>query len=268
MNEIVRRLYPEPAQDVELDAAYAWPDPSPGRGVHVRVNFVSSLDGAVDLHGSARPLSSPVDNLVFSTLRGLCDVILVGAGTVRRASYGPARPSANRRSWRCEHGLAPVPPFAVVSSSMALDLSASFFAEAVSRPLVLTTEAAPMELRSAAAGLAEVIVAGDTRVEAHRALTALAGRGLTHVLCEGGPTLAGLLAGADAVDELCLSLSALLVGPADSRLLAPAPGVGSWPVPLELEQVLSAESMLFLRYSRLRAGQGPPVALGRLTSEP
>lgn len=246
----MRRLYPEPGKDVRLDDAYAWPDPDRDRGVHVRVNFVSSLDGAVDLDGSAKGLSSPADNAVFATLRGLCDVILVGAGTVRKAGYGPARPSAERRAWRSEHGLTPVPPIAVVSSRMALDLTSGFFTEAVSRPLVLTTEAAPPELRSAAAALAEVVVVGDTEVEVGRMLAALAERQLARVLCEGGPTLAALLAGGDAVDELCLSLSALLVGPAQSRLLAPAQGHGSWPIPLELVQVLRSESMLFTLYRR------------------
>lgn len=237
----------------DLDEAYAWPDPRLGGSVHVRVNFVTSLDGAVDFRGSARPLSSKADNAVYSTLRGLCDVILVGAGTVRAAGYGPAQPSAERRSRRLARGQQAVPPIAVVSSRLQLDPSSAFFAEASARPLVMTTEAAYSTLGpqvAALAKVAEVVQAGSITVDPHRALAALAERGLVRVLCEGGPTLAGGLAAADVIDELCLSLSSILVGSAESRILSGPPAQGPWPLRMELNQVLCAESMLFTCYRR------------------
>ncbi|MGH9065518.1 MAG: hypothetical protein ACRD0L_16410, partial [Acidimicrobiales bacterium] len=63
------------------------------------------------------------------------------------------------------------------------------------------------------------------------------------------------------IDELCLSLSPQLAGPASSRLLANPPEAGAWPVPLALVHVLTDGSTLFLRYAR--ASTSPPGGSGR-----
>ena len=49
-------------------------------------------------------------------------------------------------------------------------------------------------------------------VDPRAVVAALAERGLTHVLAEGGPTLLAQLVDADLVDELCLTWSPQLVG--------------------------------------------------------
>jgi riboflavin biosynthesis pyrimidine reductase len=241
----VRRLVPDPTDDVDLDEAYALP----GRGrLHVRANFVSSVDGAAEVGGRSGGLSSDADHRLFSVLRGLCDVVLVGAGTVRHERYGPARPTAERRSWREQHGLAAVPPIAVVTSSVDLDLESAFFTEAAARPVILTTGAAPAAAQQRAARVADVVVCGENDVDVGAALEALADRGLTRVLCEGGPHLLGQLAAAGRLDELCLSLSPVIAGPERLRIIGGSP----WDEPerLELAHVLTAEGTLFLRYVR------------------
>lgn len=243
----MRRLLPEPTDDVDLDQAYAL---TPGPGTRVRANFVTSVDGAADVAGHSAGLSSPADRAVFSTLRGLCDVILVGAGTARHEGYGPARTSASRQDWRRSAGLAPVPPIAVVTARLDLDLATPFFTEALARPVLVTTDAAPLDRRREAARVAEVVVAGDRRVDVDLALAALSERGHRQVLCEGGPTLLSAIASADRLDELCLSLAPLLVGPATSSLLADPPTAGPWPLSLALALVLSDGATLFLRYVR------------------
>jgi riboflavin biosynthesis pyrimidine reductase len=239
----MRRLLPDPSDDVDLDEAYAIPQP--GR-LHVRANFVSSVDGAAEVAGRSGGLSSDADHRLFSVLRGLCDVVLVGAGTVRREGYGPARPTADRRAWRQEHGLAPVPPIAVITSSVDLDLQSRFFAEATARPVIITTDSAPPEIRQRAAQVADVVVCGATEVDAGAALEALADRGLERVLCEGGPHLLGQLVAGGRLDELCLSLAPVMAGPERLRIIGGLP----WdePTRLELAHVLTAEGTLFLRY--------------------
>jgi riboflavin biosynthesis pyrimidine reductase len=239
----VRRLLPDPSDDVDLDEAYAIPQ----RGrLHVRANFVSSVDGAAEIAGRSGGLSSDADHRLFSVLRGLCDVVLVGAGTVRHEGYGPARPTAERRAWRQEHGLAPVPPIAVITSGVDLDLRSAFFTEATARPVIITTDSAPSEIRSRAGEVADVVVSGATRVDAGAALEALADRGLERVLCEGGPHLLGQLVAGRHLDELCLSLSPVIAGPERLRIIGGLP----WdePTRLELAHVLTAEGTLFLRY--------------------
>jgi riboflavin biosynthesis pyrimidine reductase len=252
-------LLPDPTDDVDLDEAYALP--GPGR-LHVRANFVSSVDGAAEVGGRSGGLSSDADHRVFSVLRGLCDVVLVGAGTVRGERYGPARPSADRRARRRAHGLAAVPPIAVVTSRVDLDLQSAFFTEAAARPVILTTGAAPADLRQRASEVADVAVCGDTAVDLATALEALVERGLTRVLCEGGPHLMGQLVAADRLDELCLSLSPVIAGPERLRIIGGAPLDA--PARLELGHVLTAEGTLFLRYvvssgRASRAGRGSAV---------
>src|SRR5439155_7451838 len=61
----------------------------------------------------------------------------------------------------------------------------------------------------AAKAVAEVIVTGGARVDLPAALTAL---DVGVVLCEGGPTLNGLLAVDDLIDELCVTIAPALVG--------------------------------------------------------
>ncbi|HEY3700746.1 MAG TPA: pyrimidine reductase family protein [Acidimicrobiales bacterium] len=240
----MRRLLPDPTDDVDLDEAYALP--GPGR-LHVRANFVSSVDGAAEVGGRSGGLSSDADHRLFSVLRGLCDVVLVGAGTVRHERYGPARPSTERRAWRQQHGLTAVPPLAVVTSRIDLDLESAFFTEATTRPVILTTGAAPVERHLRAAEVAEVVVCGDTEVDLGTALEALVERGLTRVLCEGGPHMLDQLVTAGRLDELCLSLSPVIAGPERLRIIGGPPLDA--PARLELGHVLAAEGMLFLRYT-------------------
>jgi riboflavin biosynthesis pyrimidine reductase len=228
----VRRLFPDPVDDPDLAAAYAVPD-----GRHVRVNFVSSLDGAATLDGRSGGLSGPGDRTVFHLLRTLADVVLVGAGTVRAEGYGPARDDGER-----------APAIAVVSRSLALDPGARLFTESAVRPIVLTSAGSPEPMRRALHEVADVIVAGDADVEPAAALDALADRGLAHVICEGGPHLFGQLLAAGVVDELCLTLSPTLAGGSAGRIVD---GVrDQTTVPMRLQHVLEDGGHLFLRYAR------------------
>ena len=62
---------------------------------YLRVNFISSLDGAATHDGLSGGLGDAADRLVFDTLRMLTDLILVGAGTVRAEGYGGIRLAAD-----------------------------------------------------------------------------------------------------------------------------------------------------------------------------
>ena len=124
--------------DEDLEAAYAYPL----ERTWVRLTFVSSLDGAVtDAQGRSDGLSSPADKRLFALLRGLCDVILVGAGTAREEQYAPVRPDEVDQPMRARLGLAPLPSIAVVSNR--LDVPESLLSGAGARTLVLTSSAAP-----------------------------------------------------------------------------------------------------------------------------
>ena len=228
----MRRLRPDPSEQVDLSSAYAV-----GPARHVRANFVSSLDGAVTIEGKSAPLSNDADRAVFHQLRALTDVVLVGAGTARAENYGGAKAAADGR----------IPPIAVVSKSLAFDTSSRLFTDTQVRPIVITCGASPSEHRDKLRAIADVVVAGDADVDLRLALDILADRGLGRVLCEGGPHLLGSLAAAGLLDELCLTVAPLVAGGNAGRIVA-----GYLPEvvePMHLQHVLEDDGHLFLRYS-------------------
>lgn len=219
----MRRLLPGPPRDdVALDDAYACPER------WVRGLMVTSVDGAAEVDGSSRPLSGPADRRVLTHLRGTADVVLVGGETVRAEGWQPPRPSAQRRAARRAQGRPEVPAYAVVSRSGDLP-------------------------RGEAEG--EVLVVSGSAGEV---LDALADRGLTRVVCEGGPSWLAQVATSGRLDELCLTVSPRLAGPGRAGLLAgPA-----WPapVPLQLTALLEDDGWLFARYALGQPPSTPPSA--------
>jgi riboflavin biosynthesis pyrimidine reductase len=213
----------------------------------LRVNFVSSADGAVEVDGDSQALSGPDDMRVFKILRMRCDVLLVGAGTVRTDGYRPLRLSADRVAWRRDHGLCDHPVMAVVSRGADLKLDAPLFTDAPVRPLVVTGADAPPERLAAAAEVADVISTGTGGVDFADALRLLRSRGLAQVLCEGGPHVFGEITAAGLVDELCLTLSPKLAGAGSGRITAGPP---SSLRSMRLAHVLHANGNLLLRYVR------------------
>ena len=57
----------------------------------MRCNMVSTVDGsATGAAGDSGSINNDADGRVFRVLRDLADVIVVGAGTAKAESYGPA----------------------------------------------------------------------------------------------------------------------------------------------------------------------------------
>jgi riboflavin biosynthesis pyrimidine reductase len=242
----VQRIWPDPAplDEDDLSAAYAVDRTRPS----VRMNFVTSLDGAVEVDGYSRGLSDPADQRVLHALRVHADAVMVGAGTLRHEGYGAMRLDPADQDQRTAHGLAAHPTLVIVSSSLALDPGHRAFTTAPVRPVVLTHGAAPADRRTALSAVADVLECGDSTVDQLVGLAALHDRGLDHVLCEGGPHLFGALLAADAVDELCLTLSPLLAGSGAGRIVAD--GRRATPARMRLVHLLAAGDTLLSRYAR------------------
>lgn len=214
---------------------------------HLRVNFISSLDGAAGRDGLSGAFGDAEDKLVFDTLRMLADVIVVGAGTVRAEGYGGIRASDAAVGWRRGRGLVDAVPVAVVSSRLDLSPGHPLFTESAARPLVVTCDASDLGRRSALSKVADVLVCGDTEVDPRQMVDTLTAAGYPQVLCEGGPSLFGSLIAADLVDELCLTISPVLDG-GDSGRISNSPT--ATPRSMRLAHAIPAERMLFLRYLR------------------
>ncbi|MGX5695609.1 pyrimidine reductase family protein [Agromyces soli] len=230
----------------QLLAAYAVAERAAPR---LRMNFVMSLDGAVTIDGRSGGLGDAADRLAMAVLRTLADVVLVGAGTVRVEGYGGLSLGADDVAWRRAHGLPDEPRVAVVSSALDLEPGHPFFAGATTRPIVVTHEASDPDRRADLATVADVLVCGADRVDPALVRSALAGLGLPQVLCEGGPHLFGAFVEADVVDELCLSLSPLLVAGRAGRIAVSAHQQAR---EMRLLHAIPAGELLLLRYERAR----------------
>ena len=234
-----------PLDDGQLTECYA-----AGRAARsVRMNFVSSIDGAATAGGLTAGLSSPADKRVFDILRRLCDVVLVGAGTVRAEGYGAMRLDGASVEWRRANGRAEQPVFAIVSGALHLDPDSVVFTQAPVKAVVVTVEASASAKKKALSRVADVLVCGEEKLDVNVMLDELARRGMRQVLCEGGPTLFGTLLEADCVDELCLTVSPQIEAGAAPRIAA---GVLPQSRRMVLHHVLVSGSILLLRYLRMR----------------
>jgi 5-amino-6-(5-phosphoribosylamino)uracil reductase len=240
---------PAVTEDADLADLYAFPT-DPDRP-WVKVNFVTSTDGAVAVGGRSKALSDPHDQRVFRLGRGLADVVLVGAGTVIAEHYRGVRPDEMPTDLRAKLGLAPVPPVAVVTASCSIPPGSPVFTDVRVPTIVFTCAGAPADHRAALTDAgADVVVTGTDEVDIAAVLAELDRRGLRRVACEGGPTLFGSLITADVVDELDLSIAPLLTAGSAGRIAHdPAPSV---PREMRLASVLRAGDLLLLRYIRDR----------------
>jgi riboflavin biosynthesis pyrimidine reductase len=219
----------------------------------VMANMVGGLDGSAAVGGRVGSLSTAPDAALFTAMRTLADVVLVGAETIRREGYGPLTLPTPLAERRLAQGRPAAPRLAVVSRSLDLDWAGRAFVDPAldGRAIVVTCASAEPDRLARAREVADVIVAGDDRVEPGMALTALAERGHQLVLTEGGPTWLGELVAGGHLDELCLTISPLMGGDPLPVSVAPpgAPVVG-----MTLQHVLRDGDTLFLRYERGEPG--------------
>jgi 5-amino-6-(5-phosphoribosylamino)uracil reductase len=192
----MRLLVPEVRDLADDDLYDLYDEPGP----YLRAGFVASVDGAIAVEGRAKGLQYPADLTVFRALRAVCDAVVVGAGTLRAEDYGPVRLRAAGKAWREANGRSRDIPIVVVSRTGGLGNGRVLEGPViVARPATAGGAALPDGVEEIPAEPAEMVAA-------------LHERGLTRLLCEGGPTLLTTLLDAGVVDELCLTSSPMLVG--------------------------------------------------------
>ncbi len=242
----IDKVWPDAASELS-DEALLELTRMPEGGRWLRMNFISSLDGAATHEGRSGGLGDSADRRLFELLRWPADVVLLGAGTARIEGYSALRLSEDAVRRRREHGLPPHPVLALVSRSLDLDPASAMFTDAPVRPIVCTVPGAPQDRRDRLAEVADIIVTGESDVEPASLLDELAARGLQHVHSEGGPSLFGSFMDAGVVDALHLTLAPRIEGSTTRRITREGPGV---PVGMRLESILRAESELLLHYVR------------------
>src|SRR4051812_41250181 len=245
----MRRLLPDPAAELTPEDVVEAYRPPAGRAL--RVNFIAALDGATTVAGRSSGLQQPGDLLVFRILRALGDAIVVGAGTAAAEGYGPMEDDPGVVRLREALGRPATAPIVVVSRRASVPLDSRLIGGRAPS-LCVTCEAADPQRRAALAGAGlEVLVCGEANVDLPLALDRLAERGLEQLTCEGGPQLLHTALVAGVVDELDLSVSPVLAGGHEVRLLPDVPLLA--PVRLALHQLLEEDGMLFSRYAVVRS---------------
>jgi riboflavin biosynthesis pyrimidine reductase len=215
------RATPESA----VDAHVALPTTLPTDRAFVRLNMISSVDGGTAVGGASGGLGNRDDHAVFAALRAQADGCLVGLGTVL-----------------AEHYHVPVPPnlqLYVVSDTNDVRGAEELFASGRAT-LVVPTSVGPVP-----DGVPELRAGDGPFVDLEAVVTALAGQ---VVVAEGGPTLAGLLAAQDLLDEFFVTIAPRVIAGSSARVAhGPDADASLWEL---THGFLDDDGFLFLRYCR------------------
>lgn len=231
-----------------LAAHYAVPPATRPDGSYLRVNMISSVDGASDIAGRSGGLAGEADTMIFRVLRALSDVVLVGSATAIIEDYSQPAADEAFAAARRTAGQTPAPALALLSGS--LDLPLDYSPLTSPETVIFTRAAAPADRRAAlrAAG-ATLVDCGEDDVDPALVRAACVARGWTRIGSEGGPRVLASLLAADQVDELCLTVSPFLTGGSAPRIAHGA--TPARPRRMTLHSVLGdADGYLFQRWTR------------------
>jgi riboflavin biosynthesis pyrimidine reductase len=201
----MRRLLPEPADDVTVDTAYGAPLGALDGRPWVGMCMIASIDGSTVVDGTSAKLSSPTDIAVLTRLRRLADVIVVGAQTVRDEGYGaPDKPGQR---------------IGVVTASGELDYASELFSSGSG--FLITSGSARLSVPEHV----DVLRTGSDHIDFDAVIRALPSliEPCRFVQVEGGAALNGALFAADMIDEINLTTSAATFGGDGPRLAHGAP---------------------------------------------
>jgi riboflavin-specific deaminase-like protein len=185
-------------------------------------NLATSVDGKIAT-ASREPfwLGTPADRRQMQVLRKKCDVLLMGAGTLRAYhKFCGVRGASARRQ----------PANAIVSGSLeGISPNWEFFSDPELRRLLFVT--APKALSPArrrvfekTSEIIELAPATSRRPAAQQIIRALEERGYKRLLVEGGGEMMWNFASQNLIDEYNVTLTPKIVGGAQSPTLVEGAG--------------------------------------------
>ncbi|MBF82193.1 MAG: hypothetical protein CL522_02125 [Actinobacteria bacterium] len=217
----------------------------------IMLNMISSKNGLATLNGTSGALGGPADKALFRTLRGLADVILVAAGTVRTENYSAPVISDRTTQIRDSQNRSQLPTIAVVTNSLNLDPESPLFSSPNYRPAILTSktslnEGAPPPFKNT-----DIFQIGESLVDLKEAIPILTETYGPVILVEGGPNLNQQLVDLDLFDELCITVSPTYSSDPQSQTVTTAESYQTGEIVLDRE--LMVGDFVFQRFLRKRS---------------
>ena len=223
----ISRLYPSPGEEAGLQGLYLdhllHTRGGDGRP-YVYSNFITTLDGRIAIAAEGRTSHEVPEHTVnardwrlYQELAAQADLLVTSGRFLRQSLVGEAQDYLpvgtggkfdDLHAWRRQHGLAPQPDIAVLSSSLALPIAA-FEPYRDRRLLVFTGADAPQDKVDDLTGNGiEVIRAGPGRlVEGHAMIAELGQRDYRSVYAIAGPEVFSTLVEAGVLDRLYLTIT-------------------------------------------------------------
>ena len=193
--------------------------------MHVVVNAAQSVDGKLSTRRREQlRISGAEDFDRVDRIRAAADAVLVGVGTVLADDPHLTLDESDRRVERLRNGRPGDPARVVLDSTGRTPTDARILDDAATT-YVIVSEAAAAERREALTDAgAEVLVAGEERVDVADAVGALADRGVDRLMVEGGGEVLFSCFEAGVVDELHVYVGSLVGGGRDAPTLADGEG--------------------------------------------
>lgn len=281
MQGSIRKLYPPPAQEMDLNGLYLNQNlrtaGGPGDEPFVYANFISSLDGRIAVahpsgHGLMIPKQTANDRdwRLFQELAVQADLVISSGRYLRDYADGRAQeilrvyddPNLqDLKGWRTDRGLSPYPDIAVISNSLNFPIPEALFQHG-RNVIVVTSESADRErLGAVQTKTNKVLVAGRERVDGGPMIRGFKDWGYRTVYSSAGPKILHMLLAADRLDRLYLTTAQRLLGGTtfasivDGEALQPARGTSLRELYLD-PHALEATGQLFMVYDVVKSDAG------------
>lgn len=213
------------------------------------INAAMSADGKIaNIERRQTRISGSMDFDRMDELRAASDAIMVGIGTILSDNPSLTVKSAQRRDKRRSMGHYENPVRIVVDSMARTPLDADIFKKGEGKRIVAISENAPQERVRRLSERADIIIAGNKKVDLGKILKELKARGVNCLMVEGGATLNWGLISGGFVDEIYTFIGNIIIGGSNSPTLVDGEGYRNDFCKLEILSYEKLEEGVLIRW--------------------